>query len=139
MAKGREKQIRERLDKAKSRLGQLQGALVATESRGEEKLRLARERLERRLSRSRKRVEQQVRRVAQREAKLTELKAPKASNGEVVSPSAAAEVLSQAATEKQASTREVSPVPGSDASFEVPLVQETKVVENGPSDEARDL
>jgi hypothetical protein len=139
MAKGRERQIRARIDKAKLKLGQLQEALAAAQSKGEEKLRVARERVERQVSRSRKRVEQQARRVAQREAKLTELKAPKAPNGEVASPSAAAEVLSQSAAEKQAPTVEMSPVPGSDGGYEVPLVQETKVIEDGPSDEGLTL
>jgi hypothetical protein len=138
MAKRQEKQLRERLDKATQRLGQLQEALVETQTKGEDKLRLARERVEKRVNRTRKRVEQQARRVAAREAKLTELMAPKAPNGEVTSPAAAAEVLSHAVAEQQAAVP-TSPDPGAAPEFEVPLVRESKPSDETPPDTAPQL
>jgi TolA-binding protein len=113
----REKQAREKLVRAQKKLDLLQGILAEVEFDGEEKVRLAQARAEKRADRVRKRVEKAAHDVAQREAKLRSVGGVRPAAVTASSPEATVAVLEQAAPAPET----VGSVPGSTA--EAPLVQ----------------
>lgn len=119
MGKGREKQVREKLAKAQKRLLDLEEILAVVQTKGEERVRIARERADKRVARARKRVDRQAHVVAEREAQLYALAGPRTVEGEVTSPTAAADVLEKVIEEAydNGATAHVSP-----EGPEVPLI-----------------
>jgi ElaB/YqjD/DUF883 family membrane-anchored ribosome-binding protein len=120
MGKGREKQVRQKLAKAQKRLLDLEEVLAVVQTEGEERVRIARERADKRVAKARKRVDRQAHVVAEREAQLYALVGPRTVEGDVTSPTAAADVLEKAIVEEASdngATAHVSP-----EGPEVPLI-----------------
>jgi hypothetical protein len=116
----REKQARDKLAKAQKKLTELHGALARARVEGEEKVRIAQDRADRRTERVQKRVERAAHVVAQRESKLLVLAGPRSSTGTVNSPEATVAVLEQA-TSDQSNAHAMAEGPGD--TTEMPLVQ----------------
>ena len=124
MAKGREKQIREKLAKAQRKLADLEEMLALVQIEGEERVRVARERADKRIAKARKRVDRQAHVVAEREAKLSALVAPRTTQGDVPSPEAAVAVLEHVIVKDVGEDGLMATAPGGG---EVPLIVPTDV------------
>lgn len=90
---------RQRLQKARRKLSDLESALKKAERKGEERVRLAREQADKRIAKARTRVEEQAEVVARRESAVAEASPQAAAGPDIHSPEMAADVVEQAVAE----------------------------------------